>query len=987
MRKLSFFTALAAGLGLFYAPSGHAQTHNDFGSIPGDYIVVIDHRQDPMQVLHILNEKAPVPGHAWRVERVLSEDFRIFLLKHQAGPDQLEVLKKIPGVLLAQRNHQVQLRATPNDPSFATQQWSMNNTGQNGGTPDADVDAVEAWDITTGGWTVQNDTIVVAVIDGGFQISHPDLQANIFRNWGEIPGNGIDDDLNGYVDDVNGWNAYTNSGTLQSDNHGTHVAGIIGAVGNNNTGVAGVNWRVKILPICGSSGSEATVVAAYAYAAKMRRLYNQTSGAKGAYVVATNSSFGVDYGQASNYPVWCAFYDSLGVQGILSAGATANLNINVDTQGDIPTTCPSQFLIGVTNTDRNDNRNNGAAYGSVNVDLGAPGTQIYSTVTGSNYQNLTGTSMATPHVAGAIALMYAAACTQTITESKQTPANVALQMRQALLAGVDVITSMNGFVSSNGRLNVFKALQNVQALPCDTTLPPVASFSASQVSGCPGLTVTFNNTSTGNNVSFLWTFPGGTPATSTASNPTVTYNNLGTYSVTLVATNPYGADTLIMPNYINVNNNSTTTIWEETFENGTLTSQGWTVVNPDGQNTWDIFTVAGNTPGTKAAGVNIFNNQSAAPTVDALISPVLDLSNYTSPVLSFQHAHRRRVQSVRDSLWVSVSPDGGQSWISVLRKGENGQGTFATNSITNSNFVPASGSDWCFIDNTPGCFSVDLTPYQGFSNVKIRFEVQNNGGNNIYIDNVKVTGICSGFLPPTPPTAAFQAAKQEVCAGQTIQFTDQSTGNPTAWSWTFPGGTPSSSTQQNPTVTYTTPGTYDVSLTATNAGGSNTLTLTNYITVHPNPAPPVITQSGTALQSSYATGNQWALNGNSIPGATGSTFTPTASGNYTVTHTDANGCSSTSAPFNFQTAGLEADHAFGSIELFPNPASHTLWLKTEGTLQPETLEIADITGRVVDVRRCTAAFMNLSVEHLSPGPYTLTLKAKGQRFTLRWIKN
>lgn len=679
--------------------------------------------------------------------RCLSKDYNIWLVKMVSptvSTDEfIRYLSSLPGVAIAQRNHEVTLRATPNDPSFGTQ-WSLNNTGQSGGTPDADIDAVEAWDITTGGLTALGDTIVVAVIDGGCQVNHPDLQSNIFRNYNEIPGNGIDDDNNGYIDDINGWNAYNNNGNVQSDQHGTHVSGIIGARGNNSSGVTGVNWNVKILPISGSSGNEATVVAAYGYAAKMRKLYNETNGAKGAFVVATNSSFGVDYGVASNFPIWCAFYDTLGAVGILSAGAGPNLNINVDTQGDIPSTCPSNFLIGVTNTTRTDTKNNGAGYGAINIDIGAPGTQIYNTVDNNGYSSLTGTSMATPHVAGVIALMYSGACAQLIQDYKQNPSAIALQMRNYLLTGVDSIASMQGITSSNGRLNAHKALLKVQSYVCNPNSPPVAGFSASNVSGCPGLVVNFSNSTIGQTDSVRWYFPGGSPATSTDNNPVVAYNSLGNYDVTLIAYNSFGSDTMIMPGYIDINNTSVTTIYNETFENGTLTSLGWEVVNPDNLNTWDIFTVAGNTPGNNAPGMNIFYHQGNASTVDALISPAIDLSNYTGVELSFEHAHRRRVTSLSDSLWVSVSSDGGNTWNYLLRVGENGTGTFATNTVLSSNFTPNSANDWCFIDNTPGCFTVNLSAYDGASNVKIRFEVQNNGGNNVYIDNVKLTGVCSG---------------------------------------------------------------------------------------------------------------------------------------------------------------------------------------------------------------------------------------------------
>ncbi len=364
----------------------------------------------------------------------------------------LNEIKKHPSVSVAQFNHYVTERSvTPNDTRFS-EMWGLNNTGQSGGTVDADIDAPEAWGLSTGGLTAAGDTIASAVIDGGFYLTHTDM--NFWKNWYEIPGNGIDDDTNGYVDDVNGWNAYNNNGNVTaSGTHGTHVSGTIGARGNNNLGVTGVNWNMKIVAIQGSSGTESIVLRAYGYALKLRKMYNQTNGVKGAFVVSTNSSFGVDYGQPANFPLWCAFYDSLGNAGILSACATANLNINVDVSGDIPTACPSDWMVAVTNTTNTDARNSGAAYGLTTIDLGAPGTNILSTTTASNYGTSTGTSMATPHVAGAIAFMYSVAPLSWIQQYKVTPGPYSLQVKQKIIQGVDIKPSMVNTVSG-GRLNL-----------------------------------------------------------------------------------------------------------------------------------------------------------------------------------------------------------------------------------------------------------------------------------------------------------------------------------------------------------------------------------------------------------------------------------------------------------------------------------------------------------------------------------------------------
>lgn len=463
MKKTLSTLLLSAGA-LFSA----AQQAGDH--VPGQALVMLYGGHDVQQVLdnaYLINGNAS----GIKVNKAVGKSMNIWLLDFDPSADEPAVLEKIRatgGVAIAQFNHYIQQRAVPNDTYFGSM-WGLNNTGQNGGTPDADIDAPEAWDITTGGLTALGDTIVVAVVDGGFQISHTDI--NFWKNYNEIPANGMDDDGNGYIDDVNGWNAYNSNGTLQSNSHGTHVAGTVGAKGNNNSGTTGVSWNVKVMAVMGSTTTESEAVEAYTYILDNRRLYDQTNGAKGAFVVATNSSFGVDQGQPAAYPLWCAMYDSLGAAGILSATATANQNWDIDAVGDIPTGCSSQWMIAVTNTTRYDVKYTSAGYGATTIDLGAPGTSVYSTVPTNNWQSSgwTGTSMATPHVAGTIGLMYAAACQQFMIDYKNDPSGMAMVMQNYLLSGVDMLSSMNGLCVTGGRLNANNALLNVQSYSACTT--------------------------------------------------------------------------------------------------------------------------------------------------------------------------------------------------------------------------------------------------------------------------------------------------------------------------------------------------------------------------------------------------------------------------------------------------------------------------------------------------------------------------------------
>ena len=404
-----------------------------------------------------------------KLNRLLSAPMAAYLFEFDPSINHNRFLQQIwnhPAVSLIQLNHYIENRAvTPNDPQLAQQWWHVNN-GAGSATADADIDSDEAWEITTGGVTATGDTIVVCVVDDGGDLNHPDLMANNWVNHHEIPNNNIDDDNNGYVDDYLGWNPVDDDDDIDGGSHGVNVAGMVGAVGNNGVGVVGVNWNVKIMNMTygsignGNNPNEANVIEAYTYPLVMRRLYEQTNGAKGAYVVATNSSWGIDNANALNAPLWCAFYDTLGLSGILSAGSTANNNVNIDVVGDLPTGCSSEYLLSITATNNEDVRTF-SGYGQTTVDLGAPGEDVRTTAAGGGYTTTSGTSFAGPATAGAVALVYSAPCASLAAISHSDPALAAQMVRDAIFNGVNPIANLATECVTGGRLNLKGALDQI----------------------------------------------------------------------------------------------------------------------------------------------------------------------------------------------------------------------------------------------------------------------------------------------------------------------------------------------------------------------------------------------------------------------------------------------------------------------------------------------------------------------------------------------
>ncbi len=379
--------------------------------------------------------------------------------------EALRVFKKHDAVERVEPNYLIPIKMIPDDPAFSNQ-WALDNARQNGGTYRADIDATEAWDIEKG-----NERVIIAVVDTGVDYTHPDLAANIWHNPREIPGNGIDDDGNGYVDDTIGWDFVDASGgasnedyktpdndPMDRDGHGTHVAGIIGAVANNGIGIAGVAWRCRIMPVRAGYKTPSGDGVLQSDDAAQAIVYAAENGAK-----VINLSWG-DTQKSSLIEDAVVFAANRGALICAAAGNEDSSNLVYPAASD------NNAVIAVGATDSQDRKATFSNYGDW-VDVFAPGVDIYSTYPGNSYREMSGSSMATPLVSGLAALLFS-----------YLPEISPLEAKARIMRSVDVGADLAGKSLTSGRINTYNALTAIFVAPHIFSLNPATAHEGDQIS-------------------------------------------------------------------------------------------------------------------------------------------------------------------------------------------------------------------------------------------------------------------------------------------------------------------------------------------------------------------------------------------------------------------------------------------------------------------------------------------------------------------------
>ena len=782
----------------------------------------------------------------------------------------IEALRARPEIAYAEQVPLDKLLLTPNDPSLSTQ-WHLSAIG-----------AASAWNYFSSG-----SSIVVAIVDDAVETTHSDLSGNIWVNPGEIADNGIDDDGNGYIDDINGWDLADNDNNPNPSSigldHGTHVAGIVSAVSNNGTGIASMGYSCKLMCI---KSTNVPISVTYGY--------------EGIIYAANNNADVINLS-------WGGSYSSITAENVINYALAKNCIIVAAAGNDNVNTpfYPADFdgVIAVAATNSSNQKASFSNYGSW-VDISAPGENIYSTTVGNSYGYKSGTSMASPLVAGLVGLMRSL-----------NPGMPPEDVKNCLFStAVNIDASNPAYVGSlgAGRIDAAAAMACVNS---SLDNAPVANFSASNTNIQEGVNVTFTDLSTYNPTSWSWSFPGGTPSSFNGQNPPeIQYNTPGSYDVTLVTSNANGTDAETKTDYITV----------------AAASGGCYSINlptPAGWSTTNYYTGINGSDGW-INGVNVYLDKEKAMYFDA---SSLAYSMMTKLYIGFGMAYTNdptkevpvHIYDGSTGLPGALIGSSSLTMSTIMDNVDNGVYTqvdfntpitlpaskkfFVSVVLTNLQWTSAVHDTLSILSNAAGQ-TVPSAIWEKQSN-NSWYQYSSTGSWNL-----NASLYIHPFLTNQAADASFTASATNICAGEIINFNalDATTGG--GFIWDFSGGIASGTNSLTPSVIYNTPGTYQAILTVAGGGCNDIVRDTVNITVNATPVitisagtNPICLGTSTTLTASGADTYSWTPStGLNTTTGTSVTATPTSTTTYTVVGT-IGGCANSSS-LELQVANVTASH-------------------------------------------------------------------------------
>jgi subtilisin family serine protease len=726
--------------------------------------------------------------------------------------EAIKSLKSIEGVEYAEKIPSNQATLVPNDPSYINQ-WALPK-----------INATSAWNLFSTG-----SNVVVAIVDDAVERTHPDLTANLWVNTGEIASNGIDDDGNGYIDDVNGWDMADNDNNPNPNSsvndHGTHVAGIAGAVSNNNNGVSSIGYSIKLMCVKVSNDGSSIMSAAY-----NGILYAVDNGAR-----VINCSWGNNVFSSTAQTIIDYAYDN----GVLVIAGAGNSNVN-----SLFYPAGYNHVIAVAATSSNDVKASFSNFGSW-IDVSAPGDNIYSTTIGGTYGYKNGTSMASPLVSGLAGLMLSL-----------NPALTPSDIETCLKNNVDNIDGINsGFAGQlgTGRINAFASMQCVQS---SLTWAPVANFSANTTTISAGGSVNFTNLSLYNPTTYTWTFQGGSLVTSNSANPpSITYNTPGTYSVSLKVSNINGTHTKTQLAYITVNPASSCskinfpipsgwTITNYTYGAGGVngfingvgsnndkqkamffdaSSQSGTIL----QNVLIAFSFANSSNLNKIVPVNIYDGTSGSP------GTLLGTSNLTMAQIK---------SDISNQIFTSISFVNNPITLPVSKK------FFVSIDISNLSWAAIPRDSLAIVSNSQGQTVPSAIWEQQNTNAWKQYGTLGSWALNSSL-------LIHPFMTSQPTDAVITTSTLSVCQGNFITYNPNGSTYQNQILWSLPGASAVGTNTLQPQVLYDTPGIFITKLFVQGGGCSLVDSAEVTITIKANPSLSVTATSVDLCSGATATLN------------------------------------------------------------------------------------------------------------------------------------